>query len=278
MKFTKMHGCGNDYIYVNCMDEVIENRSQTALRLSDRHFGIGSDGMICIDSSDVADFKMDMYNADGSQGKMCGNGIRCVGKYVYDYGLTDKTRITVETLGGIKALELTVHDGKVSSVRVCMGSPDFRSENIPVLCSTETAIKIPVHIEEKTFSATCVSIGNPHAVIFVDDVDAIDLETIGPMLENHPMFPERINTEFVQVLDSGDLKMRVWERGSGETFACGTGTCAALAASYVCGCTSRSANVYVRGGVLSIEWSSEDNMIYMTGPAETVFEGEVCIV
>ena len=278
MRFTKMHGCGNDYIYVNCLEEVIENRSLAALRLSDRHFGIGSDGMICIDSSDVADFKMDMYNADGSQGKMCGNGIRCVGKYVYDYGLTEKTCITVETLGGIKTLELSVSDGKVSSVRVCMGSPDFYSKNIPVLCASEKALNIPVEVCGNIYTATCVSMGNPHAVVFVDEVDGIELEKIGPLFENHSMFPERINTEFVQVLENGDLKMRVWERGSGETLACGTGTCAALAASYVCGCTSRAANVYVRGGVLSIEWSSEDDMIYMTGPAEIVFEGEVNFV
>ena len=278
MRFTKMHGCGNDYIYVNCLEEFIENRSLAALRLSDRHFGIGSDGMICIDSSDVADFKMDMYNADGSQGKMCGNGIRCVGKYVYDYGLTSKTCITIETLGGIKTLQLTVTDGKVSSVRVCMGSPDFSSKNIPVLCASEKAVNIPVEVYGNTYTATCVSMGNPHAVIFVEDVDGVEIEKIGPMFENHPMFPERINTEFVQVLENGDLKMRVWERGSGETLACGTGTCAALAASYVCGCTLRSANVYVRGGVLSIEWSSEDDMIYMTGPAEIVFEGEMNFV
>ena len=275
MKFTKMHGCGNDYIYVNCMEEYIENRSLTALRLSDRHFGIGSDGLICICSSDVADFKMDMYNADGSQGKMCGNGIRCVGKYVYDYGLTDKTCITVETLGGIKTLNLSVADGKVTTVRVCMGAPDFTPKNIPVLWADESAVEIPVNIGDSVYTVTCVSMGNPHAVVFVEDTDGIDITKIGPLFENHPMFPERINTEFVQVLENGDLKMRVWERGSGETLACGTGTCAALTAAVVCGKADRTANVYVRGGVLSNEWNAEDNMIYMTGPAEIVFEGEV---
>ena len=275
MKFTKMHGCGNDYVYVNCLEEVIEDRSLTAVKVSDRHFGIGSDGLICIDPSDVADFKMDMYNADGSQGKMCGNGIRCVGKYVYDYGLTDKTCITVETLAGIKELELSVVDHKVESVRVCMGKPDFTSSNIPVVYDKETAVEVNVSIQGRDYTLTCVSMGNPHAVIFVDDVESIDLPQIGPLFENHSIFPERINTEFVQVLENGDLRMRVWERGSGETLACGTGTCAALAAAVVCGKTSRSANVYVKGGVLSIEWSAKDDMIYMTGPAEIVFEGQI---
>ena len=275
MKFTKMHGCGNDYVYVNCLEEVIEDRSLTAVKVSDRHFGIGSDGLICIDPSDVADFKMDMYNADGSQGKMCGNGIRCVGKYVYDYGLTDKTCITVETLAGIKELELSVVDHKVESVRVCMGKPDFTSSNIPVVYDKKTAVDVNVSIQGRDYTLTCVSMGNPHAVIFVEDVESIDLPQIGPLFENHSIFPERINTEFVQVLENGDLRMRVWERGSGETLACGTGTCAALAAAVVCGKTSRSANVYVKGGVLSIEWSAKDDMIYMTGPAEIVFEGQI---
>ena len=275
MKFTKMHGCGNDYVYVICFEEVIEDRSLTAVKVSDRHFGIGSDGLICIDPSDVADFKMDMYNADGSQGKMCGNGIRCVGKYVYDYGLTDKTCITVETLAGIKELELSVVNHKVESVRVCMGKPDFTSSNIPVVSDKETAVDVNVSIQGRDYTLTCVSMGNPHAVIFVEDVESIDLPQIGPLFENHSIFPERINTEFVQVLENGDLRMRVWERGSGETLACGTGTCAALAAAVVCGKTSRSANVYVKGGVLSIEWSAKDDMIYMTGPAEIVFEGQI---
>lgn len=275
MKFTKMHGCGNDYIYVNGLEEIVEDRSFMAKVLSDRHFGIGSDGLIFVDSSDVADFKMDMFNADGSRGRMCGNGIRCLGKYVYDYGLTDKTQITVETLAGIKTLELTVRDKKVSSVRVCMGSPDFHSANIPVLCNKEKAIDIPVIVQGMPYTVTCVSMGNPHAVVFVDDVDSVELNEIGPLFENHPMFPERINTEFVQVLENGDLKMRVWERGSGETLACGTGTCAALAAAVQSGRASHSLNVYVKGGVLSIEWNSVDGMIYMTGPAETVFVGEI---
>jgi len=277
MKFMKMHGCGNDYIYVNGFEETVYDRGLTAKLLSDRHFGIGSDGMIFIDPSEIADFKMDMYNADGSRGKMCGNGIRCVGKFVYDHGMTDKTVITVETLGGIKTLTLTVRDGKVASVRVCMGSPDFTSVNIPVLCHKEEAVEIPVILQGDTYTAICVSMGNPHAVIFVEDVDSVELSEIGPLFENHPMFPERINTEFVQVLENGDLKMRVWERGSGETLACGTGTCAAVAAAVRTGKTPRAANVYVRGGVLFIEWDPEDEKIYMTGPAETVFEGEISL-
>ncbi len=275
MKFTKMHGCGNDYVYVNCLREFIPDRSRLAIQVSDRHFGVGSDGLICIDSSEIADFKMDMYNADGSQGKMCGNGIRCIGKYVFDYGLTDKTCITIETLAGIKTLELSVENGAVKTVRVCMGRPNFFSRNIPVLCASEFAVNIPITIEDEEYIGTCVSMGNPHAVIFVEDTDTINLSAVGPLFENHPMFPERINTEFVQVLENGDLKMRVWERGSGETLACGTGTCAALAAAVLCGKASRSANVYVKGGVLAIEWNSEDDMIYMTGPAEIVFEGEL---
>ena len=275
MKFTKMHGCGNDYVYVNCFEETIENRSLMAVRVSDRHFGVGADGMICIEPSDVADFKMDMYNADGSQGRMCGNGIRCVGKYVYDYGLTDKTEITVETLSGIKTLELYIENGCVHSVRVCMGRPDFIAENIPVLCETETAVMLPVRVQNDTYYATCVSMGNPHAVVFVDDTDSIPLSELGPLFENHTIFPERINTEFVQVLDNKNLKMRVWERGSGETLACGTGTCASLVASVICGKTDRHANVYVKGGCIDVYWDAADDMIYMKGPAEVVFEGEI---
>lgn len=275
MKFTKMHGCGNDYIYVDCTRNKLANPAELAVRLSDRHFGVGSDGMICIEFSNTADFKMVMFNADGSQGEMCGNGIRCVGKYVYDYGLTKQTEITVETLAGIKALRLNVQNGAVSSVRVCMGQPHFTPAQIPVDLDCDRVLMEPIEIDGKFYEITCVSMGNPHAVIFVDDVDAIDLEKIGPKFENHPLFPERINTEFVQVMDEQRLKMRVWERGSGETLACGTGTCAALAAAVICGKAKPHATVLVRGGALDIEWNLAEDQIYMTGPAAVVFDGEL---
>lgn len=273
MKFTKMHGCGNDYIYINCLEEKLTNRAMLAAQLSNRNFGIGSDGLICIDPSDVADFKMDMYNADGSQGIMCGNGIRCVGKYVFDYGLTDQQIVTVETICGIKTLYLNVNNHKVTSVRVCMGEPNFSAKQIPVNLDCENAVMFPLRIEGKVYEVTCVSMGNPHAVIFVDSVDCLPLEQIGPLFENHPIFPNRVNTEFIEILPDGNLKMRVWERGSGETLACGTGACAALAAAFVCGKTDRKATVFVRGGALDIHWNSEDNKIYMTGPAVTVYDG-----
>ncbi len=277
MKFTKMHGCGNDYIYVNCIEQRIEDRHTTAKRISDRHFGIGSDGMICIDPSNVADFRMDMYNADGSQGKMCGNGIRCVGKFVYDYGLTDKQVITIETLGGIKTLHLQVTDGVVESVRVCMGEPGFAPSCIPVAAEGENFIRQPVEVCGKVWEMTAVSMGSAHAVTFVDDVDSLDLEKIGPHFENHTLFPERINTEFVQVIDDTHLKMRVWERGSGETLACGTGSCATLVTAALCGKSGNRATVLLRGGELEIEWNRETNLVYMTGPAAIVFEGEIKI-
>lgn len=276
MKFTKMHGCGNDYIYVDCTERPISNPSELAIRLSDRHFGIGSDGLICIEASETADFKMVMFNADGSQGRMCGNGIRCVGKFVYDHGLTNQKVITVETLAGIKTLKLETENDKVTSVRVCMGSPVFSPKQIPVCLHGDSVVCHPIQIDDRVYEITCVSMGNPHAVVFVEDVDEISLEKIGPKFENHPLFPERINTEFVQVLDDGNLKMRVWERGSGETLACGTGTCAALAAAVICGKAKPYASVFVRGGALDIEWDRGENLVYMTGPAVTVFEGELC--
>ena len=275
MKFTKMHGCGNDYIYVNCLEQQIADRNATAKRISDRHFGIGSDGMICIDPSDVADFRMDRYNADGSQGRMCGNGIRCVGKFVYDHGLTDKEVITVETLGGIKTLHLNVVDGAVASVRVCMGEPGFAPECIPVAAEGPDFIRQSVEVCGQTWEMTAVSMGSAHAVTFVDDVDALDLEKIGPHFENHALFPERINTEFVQVVDDTHLKMRVWERGSGETLACGTGSCATLVTAVLCGKSQNHATIMLRGGELDVEWDRDSNLIYMTGPATIVFEGEI---
>lgn len=275
MKFTKMHGCGNDYIYVNCLKEQIDDRSHLASRLSDRHFGIGADGLICIDPSKVADFKMDMYNADGSQGKMCGNGIRCVGKYVYDYGLTDQTCITIETLGGIKTLQLNIENDRVQSVRVCMESPVLQPASIPVLFEGESVINQPIGVDDSNWEITCVSMGSPHAVTFVEDESILNLNHIGPLFEHYEKFPERINTEFVKVIDRNNISMRVWERGSGETLACGTGACACVAASVLCGLTENMVTVHMLGGKLLVEWDREENLIYMTGPAEIVFEGEI---
>ena len=275
MKFTKMQGLGNDYVYVNCMEQMVEDAAETARRVSDRHFGIGSDGLILICPSDKADFEMRMYNADGSRGEMCGNGIRCVGKYVYDYGLTDKTSLSVETLGGIKHLFLEVEDGKVSLVKVDMGPAILEPEKIPVTAEGSRVVDEPLQVDGKTFRMTCVSMGNPHAVIYVDDVQGMDLEKTGPSLENHERFPNRINTEFAHVLDRNTVEMRVWERGSGETLACGTGACAVAVASILNGYTEDQVTVRLLGGDLKIEWDREANKVYMTGPAEVVFDGEI---
>ncbi|NLC72999.1 MAG: diaminopimelate epimerase [Ruminococcaceae bacterium] len=275
MKFSKMHGCGNDYIYLNCFEENIHDRPYLSRVLSDRHFGIGSDGLICICPSDVADYKMDMYNADGSHAQMCGNGIRCLAKYVYDNKMTEKTVLDVETGAGVLRLWLNVEDGNVSTVRVSMGSPNFRCAEIPVISDTEEYINVPMEIGGLIWNVTALSVGNPHAVVFVDDVDWLDLPEIGPQFENHPAFPERINTEFVQVIDENNLKMRVWERGSGETLACGTGSTAALAAAVVTGKSNNSATLRLLGGDLFIEWDRNENIIYMTGPASHVFDGEI---
>ena len=275
MKFTKMQGLGNDYVYVNCMEQMVEDAAETARRVSDRHFGIGSDGLILICPSDKADFEMRMYNADGSRGEMCGNGIRCVGKYVYDYGLTDKTSLSVETLGGIKHLFLEVEDGKVSLVKVDMGPAILEPEKIPVTAEGSRVVDEPLQVDGKTFRMTCVSMGNPHAVIYVDDVQGMDLEKTGPSFENHERFPNRINTEFARVLDRNTVEMRVWERGSGETLACGTGACAVAVASILNGYTEDQVTVRLLGGDLKIEWDREANKVYMTGPAEVVFDGEI---
>ncbi len=281
MRFTKMQGLGNDYVYVNCLKERIENPSETARAVSDRHFGIGSDGLILIRPSEAADFEMEMYNADGSGGEMCGNGIRCVAKYVYDYGLTDKTSISVETLGGIKYLDLTVENGKVALVRVDMGIPELRAEAIPILCETgeeengRKVIREPIVVDGMEYQMTGVSMGNPHAVFFLEDVKGLDIEKIGPKFENHERFPKRINTEFVRVIDRETIEMRVWERGSGETLACGTGACAAAVAAILNGLAERRVTVKLLGGDLLIEWEEETGKVYMTGPAVTVFEGEI---
>lgn len=275
MKFTKMQGLGNDYVYVNCLKETIADPPALAKKISDRHFGVGSDGLIMINPSDKADFEMEMYNADGSRAEMCGNGIRCVAKYVYDYGLTDKTRISVETLAGIKYLDLTVENGKVSLVRVDMGRPILEPENIPVQAEGSRVVDEPLTVDGKEYRMTCVSMGNPHAVIFVDqDVRELPLEQIGPSFENHERFPKRINTEFARVLDRSTVEMRVWERGSGETLACGTGTCATAVACVLNGLTEDEITVHLLGGDLYIKWDREKDTVYMTGPAETVFDGE----
>ena len=273
MKFTKMQGLGNDYVYVNCFEEKIETPSELAAKNSDRHFGVGSDGLIMINPSEKADFEMEMYNADGSRGEMCGNGIRCVGKYVYDYGLTDKTEISVETLGGVKYLSLNVEDGKVRSVRVDMGSPVLRPADIPVRCEGERAVDVPVNVDGTEYRMTCVSMGNPHAVVFVDDVETFPLEAVGPKFENHEVFPNRVNTEFVRVVDRKTAEMRVWERGSGETLACGTGACAVAVACVLNGMGEDEMTVKLLGGDLLIQWDRENDKVYMTGPAETVFDG-----
>lgn len=276
MKFTKMHGIGNDYIYVNCLEETVPNPSELAVKLSDRHFGVGGDGLILIKPSQKADFEMDMYNADGSRGMMCGNGIRCVAKYVYDKGLTDKTTISIDTQVGVKYLDLTVENGKAVLIKVNMGSPSFLAEQIPVTADTKEVVAAPLTVEDRDYQITCVSMGNPHCVTFLkEDVRDLDLEKIGPFFENHKRFPDRINTEFVNVIDRKTLRMRVWERGSGETLACGTGACAVAAAAVRNGLADEEVTVHLLGGDLQICWDKEADLIYMTGPAEIVFDGEV---
>ena len=277
MKFTKMHGLGNDYVYVNCFEEKIDNPPAVARFVSDRHFGIGSDGLIMINPSKTADFEMEMYNADGSRGEMCGNGIRCVAKYVYDYGLTDKTQISVETLGGIKYLDLTVEDGKVSLVKVDMGKPELEADLIPIISEREQVIDEPIEVDGKEYHMTGVSMGNPHAVIYVDDVKGLDLEKIGPKFENHERFPKRINTEFVHCIDRQTVEMRVWERGSGETLACGTGACAVAVYSILNNLTDTQVTLKLLGGDLQIEWDREKDRVFMTGPATVVFDGVIDI-
>ena len=277
MKFTKMHGAGNDYVYVNCFEETIPDRVKTAAAVSDRHFGIGADGLICLDPSEIADCKMDMYNADGSRGKMCGNGVRCVAKLAYDSGIAKKDEISVETLSGIKYIKIIKdEDGEVVGAQVDMGEPILKPEEIPALFEGEQAVSAPLAVGDQEYSVTLVSMGNPHCVVYVDDVKTLNIEKIGPHFENHARFPDRINTEFVRVLSSRELDMRVWERGSGETLACGTGTCACVVASILNGYCAPDTDIKVNllGGTLTIRWSTMDNHVYMTGPAETVFTGE----
>ena len=275
MKFTKMHGIGNDYVYVNCFEETVKDPAAVAKFVSDRHFGIGSDGLILIRPSEIADCEMDMYNLDGSQGAMCGNGIRCVAKYVYDHGIVDKTSLSIATRSGIKYVDLTICDGKASMVKVNMGSPILTAKEIPVVAETEQVINAPITVDGKEYHMTAVSMGNPHAIIYVDDVDSLDLEKIGPSFENHVCFPDRVNTEFVQVIDRHTVKMRVWERGSGETLACGTGACAAVVAAVENGYCKKGVDVTVkvRGGDLLVNYT--DDRITLTGDCNTVYKGEI---
>lgn len=283
LKFTKMEGCGNDYIYINGFggthDIPQHQKSEIVRRLSDRHFGIGGDGVIFINPSEKADFEMEMYNADGSRGEMCGNGIRCVGKLAYDSRMTDKSEFTVESFGIVHHLFVTSTDanGNADMLKVDMGAPILDAEKIPVQCDHSPVINEPIEIDGREYHMTCVSMGNPHCVIFVDDVDALDLPAIGPKFEHHPRFPKRVNTEFVQIVDDTHVKMRVWERGTGETLACGTGCCATCTACVLNGLTKPELEVAVRGGVLKISWDIDQDTIWMEGPARTVFEGVVHI-
>ena len=279
MKFTKMQGCGNDYIYVNGFVEKIPaaRKPEIVRQLSDRHFGIGGDGVIFINPSEEADFEMEMYNADGSRSRMCGNGIRCVAKYVYDKGLTESEHITIMSGGSVKYLDLSVENGVVTKVRVNMGSPILEPAEIPVVSDSKIVVNEPIYVEDEEYRMTCVSMGNPHAVVFMDGVREMDLEKIGPSFENHVRFPERVNTEFVQIVDRQTVIMRVWERGTGETLACGTGCCAVATACVLNDLTDNKITVKLLGGELFIEWDREQNVIFMTGPATTVFEGEVAI-
>ncbi len=283
MRFTKMQGCGNDYVYVNGFEEQIakDEKTDLARRISDRHFGVGSDGLIFINPSDIADFEMEMYNGDGSRAEMCGNGIRCVGKYVYDHGMTKGKEFTVESFGAVKHLTVVEEEeGRAKTLRVDMGSPILEAEKVPVspkyffVDPAESVVDAPIEVDGNDYHVTCVSMGNPHAVVFIEDTDSLPIESIGPKFENHEAFPNRINTEFVQVIDKGYVKMRVWERGSGETLACGTGCCATAVACILNGKTDNKVTVEVLGGKIEIEWDREKNVIYMTGPGVTVFEGD----
>lgn len=279
MKFVKMHGCGNDYIYINTFQETITNPSALAKQLSNRHFGIGGDGVIFVAPSSIADFKMEMYNSDGTPAEMCGNGIRCAAKFVYDQKILEKPKqsLTVESAGLIKFVDLIFQNGAVTAARVNMGKPELAAKKIPVLSARAMVIRETIALADQTYQMTCVSMGNPHCVIFTDDVSKIDLAAVGPLLEHHSSFPNRTNVEFVQVIHPSLLKMRVWERGTGETLACGTGCCAALTAGVLNHLTERRATVQIPGGELYILWDKKAGNIYMTGPAETVFEGEIVL-
>ena len=275
IKFTKMHGLGNDYVYIDAINQKIENESSLAKFVSNRHFGIGSDGLILICKSDIADFKMRMFNSDGSEAEMCGNGIRCVGKFVYDKGLTDKTTVKIETLAGIKTLVLNTKEGKVETARVDMGEPILEAEKIPVISKEHSVKNLELEAENEKFKFTCVSMGNPHAITIVENTKEFDVEKYGKILEVDKAFPKKANIEFAQIIDKENIKMRVWERGAGETLACGTGACATAVACNLNGLTGKKVNIELLGGTLNIEWNEKDNHVYMTGPAVTVFDGEL---
>ena len=277
IKFTKMQGCGNDYVYINGISEdvPVQGRDEIVRKLSDRHFGIGSDGVIFINSSDIADFEMEMWNADGTRSEMCGNGIRCVAKYVYDYGLTDKAALDICSMGAIKHILLNVQAGKVATVQVDMGEPIIKGEFIPTASTLDKVVDYPIDVMGEEYRITCVSMGNPHAIIYINDTEKLDIDRIGPRIENHAFFPNRTNTEFVQNIDRKHIRMRVWERGTGETLACGTGCCALTVAGVLNGLTDREVDIDVLGGRIHVRWDETDNHVYMTGPAVTVFDGEI---
>mgnify|MGYP000868612675 FL=1 len=275
MKFTKMQGIGNDYIYINCFQEKIKDPAALSVRLSDRHFGIGSDGIILIKPSRKADCEMDIYNADGSRAMMCGNGIRCVGKYVYDRGICKKNPLRVDTQSGVKTLYLHLENGSVQSVQVDMGIPVLVPSEIPVQLPGNRAVDVPYSVSGKEERITCISMGNPHCVVFVKDVDSLNLGKIGPEFEHAPIFPERVNTEFIQVVNDAEVKMRVWERGSGETLACGTGACASTVACVLNHKTGRKVLLHLRGGDLTVNWDEKTGSVFMEGPAEFVFDGKI---
>ncbi len=276
LPFTKMHGISNDYIYVNAFDTQLPDPARVARQVSQRRTGIGGDGLILICPSETAHARMEMYNVDGSRGEMCGNGIRCVGKYLYDHGIATDNPLRVDTDAGLKVLFLEVEDGRVARVTVDMGEPILDGPQIPVAAEGRI-VNQPLDVDGQAYAVTCVSMGNPHCVTFVDDVEAIELEKIGPQFERHPFFPNRVNTEFLQVGSPSALNMRVWERGSGETWACGTGACAAAVAAVLNEKSERRVTVHLRGGDLAIEWRAQDNHVYMTGAAEEVFEGIVAV-
>lgn len=277
MEFTKMQAAGNDYVYMNAVQHPVPHPAELSVRISDRHFGVGSDGLILIcppTDPEKADFRMRMFNADGSEAEMCGNGVRCVGKYVYDHGMTSKEEVRIETLAGVRILQLHVENGKVRTVTVDMGEPHLIPAEVPVVGDGDRVVNYPLQIDGQEWAITAVSMGNPHAVTFTQNIDTLNLPEIGPKFENHPMFPRRTNTEFIEVVDENTLKMRVWERGAGETLACGTGACATLVAAVLTGHTGRKARVHLLGGDLDIEWDAATNHVFMTGGAETVFTGD----
>lgn len=273
IRFTKMHGIGNDYIYINCMESMPDRLPELAEEMSDRHFGVGGDGIVLICPSDKADFRMRMFNNDGSEARMCGNASRCIAKYVHDHKLTEKTRISLETLSGIKVLSLNMStDGEVESVTVDMGEPELSAAEVPVRCAAERMMESPVATSWGNVGVTAVSMGNPHGVVFVDRIEDVPFETLGPELEKHPMWPDRANIEFLQIISPSEVRMRVWERGTGETLACGTGACASAVAAALTGRCGREVTVHLRGGDLNIRWA-ETNHVLMTGGATEVFEG-----